>query len=301
MDGTPRITIPDRGVVLDLPEDDYHAHHALGSTDLNTLLRSPAHFRARKLAPPRDTPATRAGRILHACILEREVFEKKYCVEPVDAPKDLRHFRNAAKPSEATLQSIAFWDHWEATHAGMTSISAKDFDDYRRIADCIRQHPELRPYFERATEAASEVSVFAIDEETGLPLKCRKDYRGVLGGVRFKLELKSADDARPAALQRNAVNYGYFLQEAHYHDVSEWGGEPVDVSLMIAFEKPEYPEFFRPETFPMKIYQVLEHDVAWGREKMREALALAKHCRDTDEYPGYSTEIEVLERPAWTK
>jgi hypothetical protein len=290
-----------QGLVLGLPEDDYHAHPAFGSTDVKTARRSLAHFLARRSVPPKDTPATRDGRILHCSILQPEVFEKTHCIEPANAPRDLRHFRNASKPSAATLESIAFWDAWDAEHAGMTSISAEDWDWYRYMGDRIGRHPEVRPYLSLATDIAREASVFARCPETGLRVKCRKDHKGALGGVRFNFDLKSCEDAREDAFSRNAENYGYFLSMAFYHDVSEWGGDPHDLNLLLAFEKPEHPEVFTPENFPLQLYVIEGEELEAGREQYREGLALLKHAHDTGDFAGYDTSIKRLRRPAWAR
>jgi exodeoxyribonuclease VIII len=300
MDGTPTFT-DYHGLVLGMPEDDYHAHPAIGSTDVKAALRSLAYYRARRSVPPKDTPATRDGKILHCAILTPEVFERTHCIEPQNAPRDLRHLRNAAKPSDSTKESIAFWDQWDADHAGMTSISATDWDWYSRIRDCIRQHPELRPYFEAATDAAAEASVFARCPETGLRVKCRKDYKGALGGVRFTFDLKSTEDAREDAFVRNAEAYGYFISGAFYQDVAEWGGDPSDLFVLVAFEKPEHPEAYTPENFPLSVWEYDPAALEAGREKYRQGLALLKHAFETDTYPGYDTSIKVLRRPAWAR
>lgn len=279
-------------IIRDMPEDKYHAHPALGSTDLKRALRSLGHFKyARENPDTNETPAKRDGKILHCCILDPHTFDSRYVVLPEDAPSDLRRFRNAKKPSDDTLHSIAWWDAWEAANPGREIITAPEYERYMRCSDAVRKHPELRGYFDGPGD--NELTMMATDPETGLQVKCRFDRRTVIGNFKVGLDPKSCMDARLRAFQRDAASYSYFLSAAYYLDVAAMAGEATDLFLLIAFEK-EAP-------YGVKVYEPDDDSLAYGREQYRKALALIKHAQETDEYPTYDTSIEVLSMPGWAK
>lgn len=287
-------------IVRGMSDTEYHAHPALGSTDLKNALRSPAHFQANRRAPTEEeTAAKRDGKILHTCILEPHTFDAKYAVTPPDAPSDLRRFRNAKTPAADTLASIAWWDAWDATNPGKAIIKADLYESCRRIAEAVRTHPALRGYFD-GPDGEAELSMFATDPETGLPVKCRNDWRKIITSYRVVLDMKSCEDARPDPFSRNAFSYGYFLSDAYYTDVNEWAGEPIDLFLLVAFEK-ENATLYDPGHFPIKVYEASPRGMELGRAQYRKALSLVKHCADMREYPAYDTEVEVLEPPTWAK
>src|SRR5690606_12577178 len=89
---------------------------------------SPAHFWHYVHEPHDDsTKETDFGRMYHCASLEPDVFGTTYAVMPEDAPRDLRRFRNAKKPSDETLRAIEWWDEFEARNAGKVFVPRSDY------------------------------------------------------------------------------------------------------------------------------------------------------------------------------
>lgn len=278
-------------IIENMPESEYRAHHAIANSDLTAFRRSAAHFVARRTLGSKDTAAKLDGRALHCAILEPDTFLQRYCVLPGDAPRDLRHLRGAKAPSASTVEAINWWDAWDANNAGRITLDADDYALKMETARRIRQHPALRGYFDAAGQF--ELSVFATDPETGVKVKCRVDRLVSIDQYRVALDPKSTDDARPEAFQMSAYKYGYFQQNAFYTDVCAWAGIPLDLFLFIAFEK--------EEPFGLKVYEMSEDDIEYGRRLYRPALNGYAECLKTGEFPSYDDSIEVLTRPAWAK
>lgn len=281
--------------VFSMQEAEYRAADAIANSDLKYMQRSPAHFFAARLDPEREpeveTAVKIAGRALHCAILEPHTFGERFVFTPEDAPKDLRHHRNAAKPSPDTLKSVAWWDAFEANLNGRTMIDRTTTAKVQKAGASIRAHPELSAYLREGT---AEESIFAIDPETGLACKIRTDWRCQIAGQRIIIDLKSTDDARPEKFKNTAYNFGYFQGAAWYCDVHEWAGlGHVDLYLLVAFE--------RDAPHGVKIYEVGEYELEKGRAEYRKSLALYKHCKEVGEWPSYSTDIEPLTYPAWAK
>lgn len=277
--------------ILDMDEAEYRANPAIANSDLTLIRRSPAHLLARRRNPEKTTQAKLDGRALHAAILEPDLFMQRYCVLPDDMPRDLRHHRNAKAPSPDTLASIRAWDAWEASNGGRITLDAEDYARKMAVAENVRNHPDLKPYFDAPGEA--ELSVFATDPVTGTPVKGRLDRRVIINGYRVVLDPKSSDDPRPDAFSRSAYQYGYFQQCAFYTDICAWAGEPIDLFLFIAFEK--------EDPYGIKVYEVSEDDMEFGRRQYRSALDTYAECAKNNDFPTYNTGIEVLTRPAYAK
>lgn len=278
-------------IIFDMPEAEYRAHPAIANSDLTSVRRSPGHLLARRRNPEEVTPAKLDGRALHTAILEPQLFMQRYCVMPADAPRDLRHHRNAKSPSPDTIASIRWYDDWEAANAGRVTLPADKYERFMAVAENIRSHPDLKPYFDAPGE--SEVSVFAEDPVTGLSVKCRIDRRVKISNFRIALDPKSTEDPRPDAFSRSAYAYDYFKQCAFYTDVCEWAGEPLDLFLFIAFEK--------EDPYGIKVYEASQDDIDFGRRQYRRALDTWAECVKNDDFPVYNTGIEVLTRPAYAK
>jgi hypothetical protein len=65
-----------------ITNEEYHSLPSISATGLKTFLKSPAHFKAQK-GNNEDTPAFRAGRMIHSGVLEPETFYDNYgLIEP---------------------------------------------------------------------------------------------------------------------------------------------------------------------------------------------------------------------------
>jgi hypothetical protein len=284
--------------IYDIPESEYFASPAVSNSDLKLIARSPAHYYAAKLAPdkpePKETPAMTLGKALHCAILEPDFLRARYCAAPADAPKDLRHHRDAKKPSDATLESIAWWDAFESENIGKTVLSSDDLDRVIEASNHILNHDELHRLLSGAGDC--EQAVFAVDPETGVEVRCKPDRRSRMvtrqGEMLAMLDLKSTQDARPAAFQRTAFNFSYFRAAAWYSDVHAWAGlGNVDTFLLVAFETE------RP--YAVKIYEVGPEELERGRREYRPLLNTYAECRANDAWPSYDTTIERIEYPRW--
>lgn len=286
------LTIP--GIYHDVPEETYHALTHASRSDLQLILRSPAHYYAARLdperAPDEDTPAKRAGKILHTCILEPDEFANRFVIVPENAPRRPTSVQRGAKnPSGDTLFAIDWWDSFEASTQGKEIIKSEEWDKYHKISKSVRSHPELAGWM---AEGHSEVTVIAKDPETGLLCRARPDFLTILGELTIMLDLKSAEDARPDAFMKSAWNYGYFHQHIWYRDCFEWAtGAPPDLFLLAPFEK-EPP-------YAVKLYEPAEDSLERARRDNRRALQAMAECLQTGRWPSYPTDIERLHMPAW--
>ncbi len=75
--------------------EEYHAHTAVGSSGLRTLIdQSPAHYLWNKTHPSEPTPAQRRGTIIHTAILEPKIFLANSIVCPEFSGKGMREAKD---------------------------------------------------------------------------------------------------------------------------------------------------------------------------------------------------------------
>lgn len=278
---------PTGEIILGLPAAAYQQRElGVATSGQLQMLRTktPAHHLAWTKAQDRDTPATLLGRAYHCRVFEPHVFATSYVAPPKDAPRDLRHLRNAKNKGEATLESIAWWDAYEERTRGKFVLDADQFQLIEDMVQGLKANPLVRALlFEH--EGDNEVTLRWTDEETGVPCKARADRW--LRSMRTMVDLKSTEDASEFAFHRSINTHGYHIQHAHYSAGAAACGEPLDEFLIVAQEK-EAPHLAR-------VFRVGAASEQRGFEIRAAGLATLAKCRASGEWPGYPgiTEIEI--------
>lgn len=202
------------GIYFGLPEDEYHADPSLSSSGIKLLLSDPEEFWDQSPwnphRPPREEKDCLArGSLWHCRILEPENFERKYAIAPhinddfVDGRAILRTVADMKewlednnimykKSLDKNGLSNAVWEAWKlglgapepylfdrenaefaADNEGKTVIwSPQVYNEMLEAEAAILAHPVFSRVF---MGGMSEVSIFWIDEESGIPMKCRVD------------------------------------------------------------------------------------------------------------------------------
>ncbi len=281
--------------IYDMPEQQYFDYPAFSNSDLKLIARSPGHYWAAKRDPKREpettTPVKIMGKALHCAILEPDAFPSRYLVAPADAPKrPTKPQINAKNPTEQAMTRMEFWTEFDARADGREIFTSEEYASCMEISLLIRCHPELMVLLK---DGLAEKSVFAVDPETGLLVKCRTDFYANIGKLHIITDLKSTEDARPFQFQRSAYQYGYFQQAALYSDIWKWSGvvPQIDTWIIAAFEK------VRP--YGVKLYEIAGENIEFGRKQYRYALNIAAECQATDSWPSYDTDITPLNIPAY--
>ena len=258
-----------KGVVR-VPADAYHAGPGISSTGLKELLKSPAHFRAY-LEDDRDTDAMRLGRLAHLKLLEPDVFEATCIYEP--------QWRHDGRTSAGKVERASFDD----AAAGKLRIKAKDAETLRGMENAVMGN-ELA--LSILSGGVAELSIYWEDEQTGILCKARADY--IKDGKIY--DLKTCQDARRKAFQKDVANYRYHLSAAFYVDgFRSVFGTTSFAWLAVEKERPHGIAFYSASD------QVL--DV--GRREYREALNAFARCEQEKVYPSYPQRWHSLALPAW--
>jgi hypothetical protein len=187
-----------QGIYFDLPEDEYHADSALGSTDLKRLLASgPDYWWNSSLNPKHKdepTPQQEYGRALHLLVLEgHQIFKARYVRRPDDI-----------KVLTAKIKQELFPN-------GEAVLDGDDYDRIRVAGWLIAQNPDLAAAFEGGMP---EVSVFWT--ENGVRMKARFDYLKARGIGDLKSIRNIYGKPFGEACRTAIASYRYDMQAAHY-------------------------------------------------------------------------------------
>lgn len=253
----------------DLSNSAYHALDAVGKSDLDLIARSPLHF---KQAAREETPAMRIGSAVHCAVLEPARFEREYVTAP-----------GGDKRSKAGKEAFA---EFEAANAGKIVLSLDDGLLCHRIAEAIHAHPRVRDLLQ---SGRPEVSALWKDAEFSVRCRARVDWLQDAGVL---IDLKTTQDASPAAFARSCATFRYHVQAAWYLDgyLAATGDLPLGF-VFIAVEK--------TPPHAIALYEMDAEAVEYGRKLARRDLARYAIARDLEVWDGYPETVQSLSLPRW--
>ncbi len=276
---------------MTLHPDDYHAHPAMSATRLKAMVTGTAlDYWAKHVDPEREvfqpTDAMRQGSLVDCLLTEPTEFHKRYAVLPADAPKKpTSSQRNAAKPSEATVLAIAWWDQWLLSNDGKEVVNEEWIDTAHAIASRLRADPAIGPLL--ASLPTKQKPHFWTDAE-GRECRYKPDLE--VPGQKILLDLKKTVSAHPLMFRNQAWKLGYDVQLAHYSlGYADRHGFAPEQTGFIAYEwkKPyNYSLVWADEEFMDE-----------GFRRRDEAFDRIAECEARNEWPSYGEAWIVP--PAW--
>lgn len=257
-----------------LTNAEYHADLAVSKSHLDLVARSPRHYWHRYLnpeaVPSEPTPAMVLGTVVHASVLEPDLFAAEYVVAPVCD-------RRTKVGKEA-------WEQFQAGAKGKTVITAEQGALAAAMHQAVHAHPAASLVLSRP--GVCEGSYFWVDEATGERCKIRPDWHSECR--RLIVDLKTTEDASPAGFQRSIQKYRYHVQSAWYLR----GLAEAEQFVFIAVEK-EPP-------YLVGVYVATPEMIAAGNRVADRNLSTLAECRAANFWPGYSDQIEPIDLPRWS-
>ncbi len=289
-------------------EEVYRSAPYYNNSFLNTFRKSPAHAMSERLFPKKKTAALEFGTDFHTAYLERDVFEKRYCVAPriedhkgalvtVDDMKaaltklglpvsgkkaDLIARLNLAAPGAVIWDDVVK----EATE-GKNALSPDEFDQIRGMIDAVDSH---RIASRALAGGETELSLFVFDETAGLYRKVKIDH--VNRDQHVLCNVKTTLDASPRAFQRDVWKYGYHRQSAGELDIyNQLTGAGTNMAYHVCVEKQ------RPYGVAVDVLD--DASIEKGQFENTQLLARVKECHESGKWPCYSDEIIPAALPAY--
>jgi hypothetical protein len=257
------LIIPEPGLHTGCQES-YFAWDAISSTDLKHLCKSPAHFKANRAKPHRDTKALRVGRMFHELTLGTSSLGM-----------------DGGKLTKTQLE--------ERQLAIDMAISAS-------------ANPLIKRCLELTKQEHREIALVWHDEQTGVLCKALLDavfMMPILGQVTSQSviwDLKSTEDASDYGCQKAFNDYDYFLQSAHYFTGAKALGLDPKEFWYFFVEK--------ADPYCVNHMVVSEDAICDGQVARYKLLRRYQECLATNEWPGYYSSVvepKQLAVPIWKK
>jgi len=251
-----------------MSHEEYNNIVALNYSGCKALLRSPGHYKAWLTEDKKDSPAMQLGRVVHIAALQPEVLFDRVAV----LPQMDRRTKEGKAAYEAAMASVK---------EGQEVVSQDLFDDAMKITTAAREAIKTLNY------DICEAEQTFVKEWGVVKIKGRVDLLAWdSNNETFVIDLKTTQDASPAAFARDVVNFKYHLQAAWYMRLT--GAKKF---VIVAQEK-EAP-------YANRIYTLDEAAIAEGNRLMDEGIALYTQCVTFDSWPSYPKDQSVLSLPKW--
>ncbi|WP_161973038.1 PD-(D/E)XK nuclease-like domain-containing protein [Microbacterium sp. HSID17254] len=278
------------GLVHGLDETVYHALPGLSSTGAKKLLRSPAHFQHYISQPHEPKPEFDLGSAVHSRVLG---VGAQIAIYPDGAGEETFEFEGEELTTVlskvgalGTKAAKAF--EADARAKGLIPVKREKGAQVQRMAESVLADPTVRKLLETGDP---EVSMFADDPETGLPMRGRLDWLG-----RRIADLKTTSgDASEEVFEKDAFRLGYDVQFGHY----EWlynliTGDTLPYLFIVVETAAPYLT---------GVFRLGDDEILMARRRAMEARIRYARGIETGEWPGYKTRgggpIGILRAPVW--
>jgi hypothetical protein len=260
---------------------EYHAHAAVGSTQLKSILRSPAHFWAAHRDPNRKpfepSTAMLEGTVVHAMILEPDTVGDVVIAIPDDAP------------SKRSKAGESWWADFDKAAGSRIKVAADRLSELQACANNVRGDPIVSSLL---ADCDFEASGFWRDRDTGIECKFRPDAMKRNGSI--IVDVKTTSDAAEDAFAKSIANYSYHLSASHY----------MEGALECTDSQPHSFLFLAVETFAPFAFAIYRADAtvtSKGDYDRRRALKRLAECEAANDWPGYPSGIWPVSLPKWAR
>lgn len=256
------------GIVLDMPEAEYHGLQALSASGIWDLADCnqgcPArYFDKSPFNPDREqfnAVHFDVGKAAHLAVLEPDRLADRVVLHGHD-----KYQSNAAK----AVRDGAY-------AAGRIPLTPRQWSEVEAMREAIMNDPLARGAF--SGEGQAEVTALWTDPVHLIPCKARADR--VIDGGRILVDLKTARSAHRLGFSRAIWDYGYFCRADWYLRGWEYAtGRRPDGYLFIVIES-KSPHL-------SAVHKLPEVALEWGAMINQAAMATFAGCMNKGEWPSY--------------
>lgn len=197
----------------------------------------------------------------------------------------------------ANNHSFMLWSEIKADHTteieGKTVLTTDQWDQLHAMRDAVMAHPAASKLM--ALPGKAEQSVYWNDPKTGVLCRCRPDWwvmdRNII------VDLKTCIDASPEGFAKSIYNWRYHVQDAMYREGCEIATQRMQSFVFLAVEKDAC--VVNGEAKGVAVYVLDEESRNVGMKEYRQALNEYASCLESENWPGYLHNVQVISIPAW--
>ena len=280
---------------------------AAGPLSASTLsaMRDPIRFLT---AGPKAQSADMAwGSLVDLLWLTPEDWDQYVVLKPSDAPKKpTAAQRNAAKPSQASINAIGWWDQFNARTLGKMVVDQALLDEVRAARDMLELHP-ISSYI---WQCSQKQVMFAGSSDqlhpNGKTYQAKSmmdllpmDGHVEIGGQRVDLntcvvDLKQCHQVSDYGMKKATSTFEYHLKTEWYLNMLRASGQPQRDKAILIFQNSKEPR-------DVHVRLISEEDLALGRRLAIERMDMLPNLNHRDLRPLFDTEVKVLTLAKWMK
>ncbi len=275
------------GIYQDLDYAVYASIPAARFSDLKWMNKTPAHYLAAQLRPPKESDSMTKGQGFHTIALEPELFDQRFAVAP--KVKVTNKAGETTWSSDKRLKPVKdAWAELKAQRPEAEIISREVYDDLLYMRDALHGHELISNIL--SSPGQNELTIVWEDPSTDILCKCRLDAIRNWDGVPVVIDLKSARDASPWGFARAIGDFEYASQAAHYLDGANSTKDMTRRFMWITVESDSgLPVIYEPD------WATLEY----GRRQLQRWIQTLAECQKTNTWPGYPVGINELSLPEY--
>jgi exodeoxyribonuclease VIII len=299
--------------IFKLDDDQYFSIKAISKSGLDLINQSPAHYYDRFILgrQPEPTKAMEFGRLLHQALLEPDKFKVKYTKTPkiddfgnvLATNQDLKEhltrlgvkFKNNAQKKELidlVLQNdkdAIVWDvvleSFQKENENKIILTHEEYTMIEEMCEKVKNHPICKEGF----VGTPELSIIWHNSEYDVLCKGKVDFIRDDGIV---IDVKTAANASLKEFEKMIANHRYHVQAAFYLDgLNELTGKNFNTFVFVVIEK--------TPPYEIGVYYLQEAAIDKGREEYKKNLEVYATCLKTNNWYGYSREIQPVGLPSW--
>ena len=253
-----------------LPDLAYFGPYGLSRSKLVKYLKCPAQI----FVPEKDTKAFLFGRAFHARLLEKELFDSQYSIEPDFGDKRKKKNKEA-------------FEDWKKAVEGRRIISKDDVKTIDQMIESVLYDADATELID-APDANPELAAFGHIND--VLCKCKLDIW--LADSRSIVEIKTTSASSQEQFERNFFDYNYDIQVAFYFDV---------VSSSISLDVNEYYVLGVQKEPPYQVFKVVPDMSTFdlGRVRYSRLLDTHKQCVADNFWPNSKPGFSELRAPAY--
>lgn len=268
--------------LLSISNADYHSDTSrISKSGLDLIARSPLHYWHKYLNPDRKAEPERqafvVGTATHSAILEPESFAVEYCA--------------GIKVDKRTNAGKDAWANFEAVNTGKIILEPELYDSLHAMRAAVFANPAAA---QMLAAGVAERTLHFTHAPTGVLCKVRPDWIAERPAYTLVVDVKTTEDASPAAFAKSIANYRYDVAQAFYSDGFTYAGhtKPVRFAFIAVEKSPPYA---------VACYYLPDEDVAIGREKYTENLQAFAACKAAGVWTSYgdATKVNRISLPTW--
>ncbi|MDG3034159.1 PD-(D/E)XK nuclease-like domain-containing protein [Vibrio parahaemolyticus] len=268
-------------IINDLSNELYHAADGYSKSSLDIINQDPSLLEWSRNCPidEEKIKSFDVGSAFHTLVLEPHKFNDEYAVEP----------KVVNEKGEPTTKANNYWKKLNAefleNNQNKTIITADEHRYTSLMVGSVHAHPRAKILFNHPTGEA-EISIFWRDPETGLIFKIRPDFRCVINGVHFIIDLKSTADSEK--FEWSVADFRYHVQDAFYTWVytNAVGVEPVFAFCTTS-------KSVNCGRYKTRLVVLQEGDKLEGKAQYESNIRTLQGCIETNNWGGF----EEITRP----